>query len=263
MEDKAQIIGLMLVRNEDIYIERAIVNIIEFCDKIIVADNMSSDQTATIVRSLAESNSRIEYTAVKHPSESHLLIEKYAGKKAWIFGVDGDELYDPLGLKKIRKEILEGVYDKWWMIFGNVLNCTSLDRENGMAAGYLSPPSRSMTKLYNFGIIDSWTDCENERLHEGNILFKNGYNEKMRFEYHENKSWEDSAFRCLHLCFLKRSTLEKNADGPIMRDNIMDKKNRGIIRKMMDFAGFSSMSCWKGEKYMRGVLTKKDVGGFF
>jgi len=33
-----QIVGNMLVRNEDVFIERAIRNVVEFCDKIIITN---------------------------------------------------------------------------------------------------------------------------------------------------------------------------------------------------------------------------------
>ena len=40
-----QIVGISLVRNEDIFISQAITNVAEFCDKIIVLDNLSTDNT--------------------------------------------------------------------------------------------------------------------------------------------------------------------------------------------------------------------------
>ena len=36
------------------------------------------------------------------------FIEKYYSTNTWMFGVDGDELYDPIGLKKFRNELLSG-----------------------------------------------------------------------------------------------------------------------------------------------------------
>ena len=47
-----KIVGIVLVKNEDIYIERVLLNILEFCDEIIVADNISSDRTGSIIKDL-------------------------------------------------------------------------------------------------------------------------------------------------------------------------------------------------------------------
>ena len=34
-----QIVGSVQVRNEDIYVERAVSNILDFCDKLIITDH--------------------------------------------------------------------------------------------------------------------------------------------------------------------------------------------------------------------------------
>ena len=41
-----KIIGIVLVKNEELYIERVLNNIKDFCDEIIVADNLSSESNA-------------------------------------------------------------------------------------------------------------------------------------------------------------------------------------------------------------------------
>jgi cellulose synthase/poly-beta-1,6-N-acetylglucosamine synthase-like glycosyltransferase len=49
-----QIIGIILIKNEDIHIERVIRNILNFCDSIIVTDHQSEDRTFEIVENLAK-----------------------------------------------------------------------------------------------------------------------------------------------------------------------------------------------------------------
>ena len=44
-----QIIGSVQVRNEDIYVGQAVVNILGFCDKVIITDHQSTDHTATYI----------------------------------------------------------------------------------------------------------------------------------------------------------------------------------------------------------------------
>ena len=45
MSSVSEIIGIALVRNEDIFVERALRNTIDFCDRLIVADHQSTDGT--------------------------------------------------------------------------------------------------------------------------------------------------------------------------------------------------------------------------
>lgn len=265
--ETTKIIGILLIKDEDIFIEKIITNVVEFCDEIIVADNKSTDSTASIIESLQIKYSKIQYYSIDHPSESHVLISTYANKPVWIFAVDGDELYDPTGLSILRKKIMRGEFDDSWVVFGNVLNCIELDLLDGQAKGYLSPPCRSMTKLYNFSIIEDWSgDCP-ERLHGGQITFKTGAHALQRLDLHEDIPWDDSFFRCLHLCFLRRSSKEKDSGQRIViRKNISDKNSEGIMRKVLALGlslfGLQQRSAWKNEKYMRGNLVQKDVSSF-
>ena len=55
---RPNIIGVCLVKDEDIYIHRALTNIYGFCDRILVLDNNSTDKTRIIVESLAEINTK-------------------------------------------------------------------------------------------------------------------------------------------------------------------------------------------------------------
>lgn len=266
--ESTNIIGILLVRNEDTFIERIIGNIVDFCDEIIVADNKSTDRTAEIVRSLTSNNPRIRYCFLDHPAKSHDLISGYADSSTWIFAVDGDELYDPAGLAILRKKIKQGEFDDTWMLLGNVMNCLELDQHAGQAKGYLSPPCRSMTKLYNFSLISDWSgDCP-ERLHGGRIVFKDPASAAKRFELNTVFSWEDSIFRCLHLCFLQRSSNDKlGSVSPVLRKNISDRNSEGIFKRILT-AGASLIgrrydSSWKNEKYMRGELVQKNIASFF
>ncbi|MCI5221393.1 MAG: glycosyltransferase, partial [Candidatus Electrothrix sp. AR4] len=60
------IIGIVLVKNEDVFIEQILRNIIAFCDEIIVADNLSSDQTASTVQRLQSRFDKIRYRSIKN-----------------------------------------------------------------------------------------------------------------------------------------------------------------------------------------------------
>lgn len=58
-----QIIGIMLVKNEDVFIERAIRNIVDFCDRIIITDHRFTDLTYKICEYLAKLSQGIIHLA--------------------------------------------------------------------------------------------------------------------------------------------------------------------------------------------------------
>ena len=268
MATDTKIIGISLVRNEDLFLDRAIANAVDFCDHLYVAEHRSRDRTADIAQAWAKRDSRVSYHAISHPRESHDLIAPYASTPTWIFAVDGDELYDPTGLKEFRQQILSGRYDEYWRIIGNVLNCTQLDREAGRAQGYFAPPSRSIVKLYNFGAIVRWDEVPEERLHEGRLVFKPGFDEKRQLPLHEQVPWDASIFRCLHVCFLPRSSTDKtDASRPKTRWNLADQYSRGPLVRALSKAcntfGIALPSGWKQERYCRGELVTCDVKNFF
>lgn len=263
MTAKTTIVGIALVRNEDVFLERAILNTLDFCDRIIIADNCSKDGTWDIARRLAAEHEKIEARRVRRTGESHDMIRGYAGRRAWVLGVDGDEIYDPAGLSRLRDEILAGRHDRWCKIYGNALNAVDIDYDSMRASGYLAPPCRSMTKLYNFGAIESWNGRVIERLHGGEIMFREGWSESSRFNMYEEHDWEASPFRLLHACFLKRSSLDENDGRP--RENIMEKAARGrlgAVRRMLGMAPVDD-EMYKKKKYMRGGLVTVDVSPFF
>lgn len=259
-----RIVGIFLLKNEDRFVAQAVRNVTRFCDQIIIADNGSTDGTWNLLQDLGEKYSHIELHRIKRPSESHDLISSLAGTETWVFGVDGDEIYDPEGLDRFRPTLLSGSYDDAWAIFGNVLNVTWLSDDGSHAKGYLAAPSRSITKLYNFAAIESWDGPCPERLHGGNPIFRDGYSASKRLDLHSMNSWEQADLRCLHLCFIPRSSRDTRT---ATRRNPAELMARGLRGRVMDV--FRSLqrrepiSDWKREKYMRGELVNKDTVSFF
>lgn len=265
-----QIIGILLVKNEDVFIERAIRNVASFCDKIIIADHQSTDQTFEICQRLAREYPHIDLRRISKIVESSDALVPYYGTNTWIFAVDGDEVFDPAGLNQMRKRLLSGEFSEYWTIFPNVLNCIKLDLNAQQAWGYLAPPSRASARLFNFSIIDGWTGATGERLHGDGILFKPGYHVKLRFYLHEQMDWDHSYFRYFHASFLKRSSLDTmkllktrlNPDELIRVEiqNNLIKKILVVLKLRLDqWLGKD----WKGQKYRRGPIETKDVSAFF
>lgn len=260
------ILAIVLIRNEDLFIEIVLRNILEFCDLIYVADHHSTDGTAEVVRRLAAQHPKIKYKVVDHPSESHDWIAGYAGGPNWVFGVDGDEVYDPVGLKRFRTDLLAGHYDRHFKVHGNVLNVRQFDRNRQRATGHLAPPCRSMVKLYNFGAIESWPSPCPERLHGGTITYKPGYGEQSLCELQKKLDWEATPLRCLHLCFTHRSSVD------LRRNTAKVKIRKGVGEATMwsfnlrswlfSLFGREDIPYFKRDFYMRGPQVEKDIRVF-
>ena len=259
-----RIVGIGLVRNEDVFVETAVRNVADFCDEIHLADHGSTDRTPAILRALAGKLPKIHYRSIRHPSESHGLIRYLAGSPTWVFGVDGDEIYEPDRLARLRKKILSGEFDQHWMLLGNVLHVTKLDQDRRRASGHLAPPCRSMTKLYNFNAIESWDGYTPERLHGGNVRFRAGFARGDRRALYEEVSWSEADFRCLHLCFLKRSSRD---GGKTNRRNIIETfgptRLHTLWYAVAGILGFKKAARWKRSRYMRGPEATVPVEAFF
>ena len=264
MSRMAQIVGIVLVRNEDLFIDNAIRNIADFCDRIHVVDHVSTDGTWDVLLRLASEYEHLNVQRLTHAGESHRLIEPYAGTPTWVFGVDGDELYDPARLESFREDLLRGAYDHAFKVASNVINCVELDREAHTATGYPSPPSRSITKLYNFAALESWRGDGAERLHGGTLVFRPGRDETSVDNIGERLTWEETPLRCLHMCFLPRSSLDKGPTvRPILEETTLhDRTWRGAFKRKLRRRRIPEASAWKREKYMRGELVTVDAEPF-
>ena len=221
-----------------------------------------------ILNDLAREYGHLDIHRVSHAGDSHKLVEGYAGTPTWVFGVDGDELYDPGRLAGFRGELLAGAYGRAFKVAANVLNCVELDSDRRQASGYLSPPSRSITKLYNFEAIEAWRGDGAERLHGGRIVFRDGYDERTVENIGEQVGWEESPLRCLHACFLQRSSGETpggaQAGRPILEETGMqDRSLRGRVKRRLRGHRPPETSDWKNEKYRRGDLVTVDATPFF
>ena len=261
-----QIVGISLVRNEDLFITQAITNVAYFCDKIIILDNLSTDNTWREIEALKATFANIEAYQINDYRQSHNYISDYVGTDTWIFGVDGDEIYDPKGLSQLRKDIFSGKFDDFFLILGNVVHCEYLDIDRLTARGYSTPESRSMTKLFNFSAFDEWLG-PGERLHAENRVFANGYGPAARYALYESISWNDSPFRAIHLCFVKRSSKETACVfrrlQPGEQPDWLNKLDRLQLGQYFMKVIQKRQSSWKSEKYRQGDIVSVDVKAFF
>jgi hypothetical protein len=263
----------MLVRNEDIFVEQAIRNVADFCDRIYAFDHVSGDRTWAILRELAREFDHLEVRRSARTPDSHKPLERYTGKPIWAIGIDGDELFDPAALARLRGLLLAGEHGDVFRLKAHVLNCEEIDWNRRTASGYMAPPSRPVTKLFNFAALESWSGSS-ERLHNGRPEFRSGYDwHSMRY-LSESLGWDDDPLRCLHVCFLPRSSLDTN--GQPTRKNVnesaaWDRSFLGAVKRRLrphvsspQVAELSRAgSDWKRAWYARGARVTVDITPFF
>jgi glycosyltransferase involved in cell wall biosynthesis len=258
-----KIIGICLVRNDDRFLNQVLSGVVDFCDELIVAENRSRDKTSEIAQKWAAEYDHIHFHRIADPSESQELIRKYFAQDVWMFAVDGDEIYEADKLAVLRKQLEEGRFSDAWQVLGKALHCSEFDEASLRATGYLARPSRSMTKLYNFSKIDDWVGATTERLHGGQIIFKAGCSE-IKDQSESELNWDDAVFRCLHMVFVKRSSMQ--SDASIARPNIAEKiafsKFEKIRYRIMQFFGKEPESKTKQTTYMRGDPVTLSVSSF-
>jgi glycosyltransferase involved in cell wall biosynthesis len=265
-----QVVGLVLVRNEDVFVEQAIRNVSEFCDRIYVVDHMSDDRTWEIVSSLAREFDHIDVRRSRNAANAHRLVAPYAGTRTWVIGVDGDELYDPTALARFRRDLLDGAHADVFRLKAHVLNCDELDVGADTASGWLAPPSRPVTKLFNFAALERWAGAA-ERLHEGDTVFRLGYDwDSLRY-LSETYAWEDDPLRCLHVCFVRRSTRDGGAERLNLNETgLYDRTLAGAVRRRLGSAAVPRRVAelrraggnWKREWYTRGPRLTVDATPF-
>ena len=121
--DAAKLIVVILTYNEEIHIERAINNVLNFADKVIVLDSYSEDETVAKAQALG-----VEVIYRKfdnYRNQRQYAIDQFKNKTQWMLFLDADE-YLSVELKveikeAIKKKNIAGYYiprkfifmDKW------------------------------------------------------------------------------------------------------------------------------------------------------
>jgi hypothetical protein len=188
--------------------------------------------------------------------------------------VDGDELHDPERLARLREELLGGAHADVFRLNGYALNCDSLDVERGRASGWMSPPSRPGSRLFNMFAVESWAGCL-ERLHGGDPAFRPGFAWDRQRYLSDGTTWDTTPLRMLHVCFLPRSS----RDGPDaahgraslaetgeFRRSLVRSIARRVVGSRVGDPRISEYrrrgSNWKQEWYARGPHVTVDAGPF-
>ncbi len=268
-----EVVGVVVVRNEDLHVERAIRNVAAFCDRIVAFDHQSTDETPAVLSRLGSEFGQLEVTRIQRTADAHEAIERYMGTPTWAFKVDGDEFFDPAGLARLREDLDRGAYDDTFRLMGHVLNCDSLDLDARSASGWLSPPSRPVTKLFNLAAVKSWKNAP-EPVHSGEIVFREGFAWDTRRWLADEYSWETDPLRMVHGCFLRRSSTDTetafgrlNLDETRAYDRTLIGTAKRRLRRHRPTEELREIqeggANWKRAKYARGEHVTLDVSAFF
>ena len=262
---KTRIVGVCLVRNEENFVAWSILNIADFCDEIIVLDNKSTDRTPEILAALSRRLAHVRVIEVDDAYDTHKYVERFAGNDCWVFGVDGDEIYDAGGLARLRPRILSGEFNDYWRLFGHALHVERIDWAAKTAFGHGQPEARSITKLYNFKAITSWHQGKHQRLHGKSMQFLAGYHLEKEHNVWEAASWSESDLRCLHLCFVSRSPNEQKARGRPNPSELM--KAKAFLRRAVSALGVQRWNLgrrpsYKERFYSKGTIEQVDIAPF-
>ena len=231
-----RLVGVALVRNEEVFVERAIRNAAGACDRIHAIDHMSTDRTWAILRRLSTELDRVDAVRLRNALRAHRELERYVGSPTWVLRIDGDHLFDPDGLAALRGALLAGEHDGFFRVRAHTLHCDYLDEVAGTASGWLAPPSRTGVQLYNLGAVTSWRGGV-EPLIGGEPVFRPGYSWDRMLDLTESTSWETDPLRLLHVCFLRRSSAD-GADASAGRLNLNEANTyrRGLVGRVRRLA---------------------------
>ncbi|MEI8311561.1 MAG: hypothetical protein WCH98_12475, partial [Verrucomicrobiota bacterium] len=100
----------------------------------------------------------------------------------------------------------------------------------------------------------------------GTIRFQPGFDDRMKKNFQEELGWDESPLRCLHTCFLPRSSHDATGAGTGVRENIMEIYRGGIGGALRRFANrilHRQDSRWKKDFYRRGPAETVDARPFF
>jgi hypothetical protein len=267
-----RIVGIVLVQNEEHFITWAIGNALEFCDEWLVIDNRSRDATPGKLAALAAAHpGKIRLIEEPNALRTNAYVQPYIGQDVWVFGLDGDEIYDREGLRRMRQRVLAGEFARNWRLFGHSLHATRVDLANGTAAGYTTPEAKPAIKLYNFAVMESW-HANTQRLH-GTPVLKPGFSHDEDRSLAREADWDHCDLRDLHLCFFPRSSINVEVE---MRANITDRSFRNVWRRPL-FKALQAVGLGRGRmgaylarraglkkplQYVRGEIVERRLEGF-
>lgn len=97
------IVGMLRIKNEARWIEKVLLSILPVCDKVIVLDDHSDDQTPFICASLPKVNViESPFSGLDEVRDKRFLMDEAVKfQPEWIVAIDGDEVLAPGSSEKL------------------------------------------------------------------------------------------------------------------------------------------------------------------
>jgi len=232
-----KILGISIIKDEESFCALAIENALALCDELLILDNNSTDRTHEIcVKMTNRHQGRVRLEKIDDLALSHEYVRRHVNTDTWIFGVDGDEIYDPIGLSALRLRILDGMYQDLWRVRSHFFNIAALQKWQNhqvLAAGWMAPPSHPVTKFYNMSVINDWPMDEGRAIFQPKTKIWKSKKKPGQRDIFDELDWNESFFRCLHLRFIPRTSGEMDADlilGPRHNMSVKLRKNAEVSR---------------------------------
>lgn len=107
-----EIAAVMRVKNEARWIASVLRSVRPLCSQIVVFDDHSDDDTASICESLGATVIRSPFTGLDESRDKQYLLEYLRAQAVeWVLMIDGDELLSPKAIPVIREHIERGTVD--------------------------------------------------------------------------------------------------------------------------------------------------------
>ena len=209
------IVGIVLVRNEDVFLEQAIRNVAGFCDRIHAVDHVSTDGTWEVLCS--SSSASYDHLDVRRARARGRLARAGRALRG-----HGDVGVRCRRRRAVRPGAARGLSRRAARRARTAtssrsprtsLNCVALDREaryrHRLPLAALAVDHEAL-QLRRDRVVGG---DGAERLHGGTIVFRDGYDESAVDNIGERLSWDETPLRCLHACFLRRSSGDPEAHG--------------------------------------------------
>jgi hypothetical protein len=103
-----QLVAVYLVRDEDVFVERAIPSVAHVCDPMVAVDHLSRDGTGEILRRLAKELPHLEVRRSGDARDSHRAIEEYAGTRNVVPRRRRRRALHPAGLVELKERRASG-----------------------------------------------------------------------------------------------------------------------------------------------------------
>src|SRR5207253_5731309 len=74
-----RVAGVVLVRDEDAFVEQAVRNVADFCDELLLFDHRSREGTREILERLPDELPHARFEAIRDPGTSHERLLPFVG----------------------------------------------------------------------------------------------------------------------------------------------------------------------------------------